>query len=87
MNLDYTNPGEVKISLIDYLTEAIAGFPKEISGSISSLAADHLSTTNKDCEMLDETRARIFHDLAVKLLWTCKRGRPDIQTTASFLTT
>ncbi len=35
----------------------------------------------------DDKRGRIFHNILAKLLWMCKRARPNIQTAVSFLMT
>ena len=36
---------------------------------------------------LEEERARMFHRTMTRLLFLCKRVRPDIQTAISFMTT
>ena len=42
MTLDYSTPGEVKISMIPYISETLVNFPEEITGSTTMSAADHL---------------------------------------------
>ncbi len=87
MKLNYSNAGEVKLSMVDYLKEAIESFPEQISRSVASPVANHLFKVNEKCDKLNDSRGWIFHNLVTKLLWTCKRARPDIQTAVSFLTT
>ncbi len=67
MNLDYTSPGKVKVSMVDYLKEAIDVFPEDTSGSLASPAADHLFTTNKECKKNGQNMGRIFHNIVAKL--------------------
>ncbi len=42
---------------------------------------------NEDCEKLDSQKAKIFHNLVAKTLYTTKRARPDTCTAIAFLTT
>jgi hypothetical protein len=50
-------------------------------------AANHLFQVNDDAKKLDEETAQLFHHNVAKLLFLCKRARPDVQTTVAFLTT
>jgi hypothetical protein len=50
-------------------------------------AATHLFQVNKDAEKLDIETAQLFHHSIAKLLFLCKRARPDIQTAVAFLCT
>ena len=43
MDLDYSQKGKVKISMIKYLNKVLNVFPEEIKGSTPSPAAGHLS--------------------------------------------
>eukprot|EP00957_Ditylum_brightwellii_P155394 11829151-Ditylum_brightwellii.AAC.1 len=71
----------------EYIQEIIDEFPEAIQKNVASPAADHLFTVNEDCTPLEEEMARAFHTYTAKLLFLCKRARPDIQTASSFLTT
>jgi hypothetical protein len=42
---------------------------------------------NPEAEQLDEETAQTFHRIVAKLLFLCKRSRPDIQTAVAFLCT
>jgi hypothetical protein len=50
-------------------------------------AGNHLFQINPDAKPLDETTSIIFHHNVAKLLFLCKRARPDIQTSVTFLCT
>jgi len=53
MMLDYTTPGQVKISMFDYVEEILAAFEKaEPRGADtkSSAAPDNLFKDDKDCK-------------------------------------
>ena len=42
MDLDYTVPGEVKISMIPYIENILKNFPEEIVGIAATPAGEHL---------------------------------------------
>ena len=87
MTLDYTSKGKVKIDMRQYLKSILEDLPTDYDGSAVTPAADHLFTTNEHCKPLPEESAVLFHTIVAKLLFLCKRGRPDIQTAIAFLTT
>lgn len=88
MILDYTEEGFVKIDMQDYIRRMLLEAPDEMrQGTAATPAADHLFTVNDQCAKLDEKQAQLFHHITAKLLFLCKRGRPDIQTAVAFLST
>jgi hypothetical protein len=89
MDLDFSVPGEVSVTMIDYLKGVIQDFPQEITGRATSPAADHLFTirSEKDRKPLEEKRAIAFHHSVAQLLFTTTRSRKYIQTSVTFLTT
>ena len=58
-----------------------------MTGESVTPAADHLFTVNADAEKLNTAEAEIYHHNTAKLLFLCKRARPDIQTAVAFLCT
>ena len=50
-------------------------------------ARHNLFTKNPKSSELNEARSEIFHSAVTKLLYICKRERPDIELTISYLTT
>jgi hypothetical protein len=90
MDLDYTVPGKVKISMFDYVDEILKAFaiaePKG-AGTKSSAAPDNLFMVNEDCIKVLPKKVVQFHNLVAKTLYTTKRARPDTCTAIAFLTT
>jgi hypothetical protein len=58
-----------------------------MDGTATSPAADYLFKIVDGIETLDETTSEFFHATVAKLLFLCKRGRPDTQTAIAFLCT
>ena len=87
IDFDFGVEGEVKISMIPYVKSIISDFMEEITGSAATPAADHLFQVNEEAEKLSEEMSVAFHNATAKLLFLCKRARPDIQTAVAFLTT
>jgi hypothetical protein len=89
MRLDFSVPGKVRFTMIDYIKEMLAELPEDMDGEAPTPASNHLFDVNeKSAEMqLDKKTADLFHHNVAKLLFLCKRARPDIQTSVSFLCT
>ena len=54
---------------------------------MTSPAQNHHFFSNEDAELLDENKKEKFPSVTAKLLHIVKRGRPDLETLVSFLTT
>jgi hypothetical protein len=90
MMLDFTTPGEVIISMFDYIDELLSAFEKEepsMKGTKSSAAPSDLFKVDENCEKLRPNKAVVFHNLSAKTLNATKRARPDTSTSVAFLTT
>jgi hypothetical protein len=61
--------------------------PEDMSGEAATPAANHLFQVNEDAVKLDEESAPLYHHKVAKLLFLCKRARPDVQTAVAFMTT
>ena len=88
MMLDYSTPGQVKISMFDYIEEILTAFNKaepKGAGTKSSAAPDNLFKINEDCEKLNTGKAIEFHNLITKMLYATKRAHPDTCTSIAFL--
>jgi hypothetical protein len=88
MTLDFTVPGEVKITMINYITEIVDLFQKhdDSNCTANTPAAEHLFKVNHDTSSLAEIQATKFHNFMAKCLFFTKRARPDITTAVAFLT-
>ena len=88
MDLDYSTAGNVKISMIKYLTNVIQDFPEDITTTAATPAAEHLfkaRTVEEGARKLPEEQVQAFHHTVAQLLFTSMRARPDILTVVSFL--
>jgi Reverse transcriptase (RNA-dependent DNA polymerase) len=87
MRIDYTSAGKVNITMIPYIETMLEELPEDMDGVSSTPAGNHLFTVNKEGTKLGEEESIMFHHNTAKLLFLCKRARPDLQTAVSFLTT
>ena len=89
MDLDYSTPGQLKVSMIKYLKKIFVSFPEKITSSAATPAADHLFEIRDESvrKLLPEEQARMFHHTVAQLLFLSGRARPDIKTAVAFLTT
>ena len=77
----------LEIDNIEYIEECFELFEEELGPAAATAAKSHLFEISENKKTLDKKRHRIFHSCVAKLLYVAKRGRPDILTTISFLTT
>jgi hypothetical protein len=87
MTIDYSEQGKVKFKMFDYVDSILEETPTDMDGVAITPATSSLFTVNEDSEPLDNERADTYHRLTAKLLYLCKRARPDLQPTVAFLTT
>ena len=69
MNLDFSEDGNVKVSMIPYLNKILHDFPELLGNITTSPAADHLFRVHSDEEtqLLPEEQAISFHHFVVRL--------------------
>jgi hypothetical protein len=87
MTIDYRVDGKVKFTMTDYIQNMLDEIPTDMRGEAATPAANHLFEVNEDGEKLDEETAQLFHHYVAKLMFLCKRARPDTQTAVAFLCT
>ena len=89
MNLDFTDKGKVKISMVPFLKKAIEEFPELITRSVAISATNRLFDVRPDEErkLLDEERAQAFHHAMAQLLFATIRYHCDVQIMVVFLCT
>ena len=89
MWLNYSIPGEVRISMEEYRRGVLDDFPEEITETPETPATSNLFNVREDSEkeLLNETRAHAFHHKVAQLIFTGIRYRKDAQTLIAFLTT
>eukprot|EP00957_Ditylum_brightwellii_P171067 13023087-Ditylum_brightwellii.AAC.1 len=77
----------MKVSMKDYIEESIEEFLAELGEPCTSPAVDHLFRVHENRIKLVEKKAQQFHSTLVRMLFVCKRARPDVQPITDFLTT
>ena len=87
IDIEITPQKTIEIDMSAQLQEAIEMFGEEINGIMSSIATHNLFKVTEDAEPLDSRKQEILHSVTAKLLFITKRGRPDLETLISFLTT
>ena len=89
MNLDFSVPGEVKITMIPYVKGMLADFSKYDSSdkTAPTPAGVNLFKVDPNCALISEAMATAYHNMTAKALFLTKRARPDISTAVAFLTT
>jgi hypothetical protein len=87
ITLDYSENGVVKIDMRDYVNKMLGKMPEDMDGTATSPAGQYLFQIKDGIEELDKEASEFFHAAVAKLLFLCKRGRPDIQTAITFLCT
>ena len=88
MTLDFNTKGKVKVTMIDYIRNILSDLPPDMDGESATPAGNHLfQVNNDDLTTLDKDTAEMFHTNVAKLIFLCKRARPDIQTSVAFLCT
>ena len=84
MTIDFSVDKKVRFSMIDYVQGILDELPDDMSGECVTPAPNHLFEVNDNCDKLDSETADLFHHNTAKLLFLCKRARPDIQPTVAF---
>lgn len=87
MTIDFSTDGKVRFSMMDYVQGILDELPDDMDGESATPAASFLFDIDEECEKLDTETAEFFHHNTAKLLFLCKRARPDIQTAVAFLCT
>jgi hypothetical protein len=88
MRLDFSKPGEVTVTMIDYIKAILHGAPKDMRGRAVTPAAAHLFQINStDPVYLGEDKAATYVRIVMQLLFLSQRARPDIRLAVSFLNT
>jgi hypothetical protein len=88
MKIDYSDRSKVRITMNEYVDKMLKELPHDMDGTAASPASNHLfRTNNKDPILLSAEKGEMFHHNVAKLLFLCKRARPDIQLAVAFLTT
>ena len=88
MILDYSKKGKLIIDMSRHTKDMVKTFPKEFipRRKVSSPASDDIFKVNETSQALPSDLAEVFHTVAAKGLFICKRARPDFGVSVSYLT-
>jgi hypothetical protein len=87
MLFDFSVPGEVSISMGNMVQEFLNEVGVDADAKAESPAANYLYDIDDKAEILNDSDREHLHSLVAKALYMAKRGRPDLLTAVSFLTT
>jgi hypothetical protein len=91
MTIDLSTSGKVMIKMTDYVKGILDELPPEMRDTANSTpAGSNLFESDEGgagSPKLSKSEGDMFHHLVAKLLFLCKRSRPDIQTAVAYLTT
>ena len=87
MDINFMKDKSVKIEMKQQLLEAIEIVGEPVDDKVSTPANKKPFEIDDEAETLIGNKSRIFHSTVAKLLYLCKRGKPDIETAVAFLYT
>ena len=88
MKIDFSAPDKVEITINDSIFDIIDDAPNGMIGeSVTPAGAHPFQVNEEDPISLDEKAAVEFHHIVARLLFLCKRMRPDLQMPVAFLCT
>ena len=87
MNISFIGDNKVKLTMRNYLEEAIQMFGEDVSVGAATPANRNLFVVNETLSLLETRKAEIFHRVVAKLLYVAKRARVDLQLAIAFLCT
>ncbi len=88
MTFDYSEKGKVKVKMADYMQAMVDDFPfkDEMKAAAATAAPANLFGSNSE-ELLEKSKAEVYHTFVAKGLFACKRARPDLHLVISSLCT
>ena len=87
MNIDYSSPGNIIFSMIDYIGKMLDNITEDVKGESATHASHHIFDIAEDATKLSQADVDLFHHFVAQLLYLSKRARPNIQLVVSFLCT
>ena len=85
--IDYSWPGKIIFSIIDYIGKILDGVPEDMKGESATPSALHIFDIAEDATKLYQANANLFHHFVAKILYLSERERPDIHLALYFLYT
>ncbi len=83
--MDFSNPGKVIFSMIEYIERLVAESPEDLlKGPCATPAANHLFHVNDKAEPLSKHDAEVYHHLTAMLLYLAQK-KPVLTSKQLFL--
>ena len=87
MTIDYSSPGKVIFSMIEYIGKMLDNIPEDMKGESATPTEQHLFDIAEDATKLSQSDADLLHHFVAQLLYLSKRASPYIHLSVSFLFT
>ena len=87
MTLVFTNEGNLKIEMINYIDKMCKEFPEKLDGDTKYPWTEKLFSVDKNSDELDTQSKNSFHTHTMKMMYLAKRARPDVLPAVIFLST
>ena len=84
MTLNYSEPDVTQINVNRYIDQMVKEIPLELKETVATPANANLFEVFKVKKLAEEDK-QLFHTFVAKALYACKRARPDILPTVSYL--
>ena len=75
MTIDYSSPGKVILSMINYIGKMFDNIPEDMKGGSATPDAHHLFDIAEDATKLSQADTYLFRHFVEKLLYLSKRAR------------
>ena len=69
VNIDYSSPGKVKFSMVNYIRKMIDGITEYMKGESATLEVNLLFDTAQDMAKLSKTDTYLYHYIVVQILY------------------
>ncbi len=86
MNIEFKD-GKVYVDMEDQVREAIEWGKAQVGKKPATPATTLLFTVDENSKPLSNEEREVFHSIVQKLMYLCKRARPDVEPVLSFLST
>ena len=79
--------GQVVFTMFDYIEDIVASAPLDMGGILPDPAKSKLFDVHDTLPRLNRRETGEFHSMTVRLLFSAKQARPDIQVAVAYLCT
>jgi len=87
MDLTFCQDKTIKIEMKKMLNETLDMIDDDLCVKVSSPETKRLFDVREKAEPLNDEKSELFHSIVAKLLYLCKRSRPDVEPVVAFICT